>query len=602
LIKRFKILLEFMSWQGRKKTFGLMAMITVMALLDTIGVAAIMPFISVLVNPELVETNGVLRAGFLWFNKFGINTVQQYFFVLGVLVFALLMASILFRALTTYVQIRFGQFLEYTIGKRLLRNYLGQPYVWFLNRHGADLGKTVISEVHVIIVHGVMPLITILAQGAVAIGILSLLILADFALALTIGAVLALTYGVTYFIVGGLLTNIGNARFQANEQKFRILTEAFNAVKEVKIFNLETIYVQRFDHHANALATHQGLAEIIGLMPRFVLEIMIFGGMMTVVLYLMMQKGSFISALPTVSLYAFAGYRLMPALQQIYSSFSQLRYSAPSIDAVDADLRQSKPSQPRTIRMQSEQVISFNKELVLDDVHFCYPEARKPSVKGVDLKIPFKSSVGFVGPTGSGKTTLVDIIIGLLCPQQGVLKIDGQVVDEGNIVAWQRSIGYVPQHIYLTDTTVASNIAFGVDENDIDYHAVERAARVASLHEFVISEMPEKYQTVIGERGVRLSGGQRQRIGIARALYHNPDVLILDEATSALDNATEHAVMDAVHNLRHEITTIQISHRLSTVSACDIIFLMNNGKLAAQGSFEDLAKNHTNFSDMGAFK
>lgn len=602
MIIRFKILLEFMSWQGRKKTFGLMAMITVMALLDTIGVAAIMPFISVLVNPELVETNGVLRAGFLWFNKFGINTVQQYFFVLGVLVFALLMTSILFRALTTYVQIRFAQFLEYTIGKRLLRNYLGQPYVWFLNRHSADLGKTVISEVHVIIVHGVMPLITILAQGAVAIGILSLLILADFALALTIGAVLALTYGVTYFIVGGLLTNIGNARFQANEQKFRILTEAFSAVKEVKIFNLETIYVRRFDHHANALATHQGLAEIIGLMPRFVLEIMIFGGMMTVVLYLMMQKGSFISALPTVSLYAFAGYRLMPALQQIYSSFSQLRYSAPSIDAVDADLRQSKPSHPPAIRMQSEQVISFNKELVLHDVHFCYPEAGKPSVKGVDLKIPFKSSVGFVGPTGSGKTTLVDIIIGLLRPQQGVLKIDGQVVDEGNIVAWQRSIGYVPQHIYLTDTTVASNIAFGVDENDIDYHAVERAARVASLHEFVVSEMPKKYQTVIGERGVRLSGGQRQRIGIARALYRNPDVLILDEATSALDNATEHAVMDAVHNLRHEITTIQISHRLSTVAKCDTIFMINDGKIMGQGSFEELAKGHAGFSKMAALK
>jgi len=203
-----------------------------------------------------------------------------------------------------------------------------------------------------------------------------------------------------------------------------------------------------------------------------------------------------------------------------------------------------------------------------------------------------------VGATGSGKTTTVDLILGLLEAQVGVLEVDGQAITEHNRRAWQRAIGYVPQQIYLADDTVAANIAFGLQEKDIDQAAVERAAKIANLHEFVANELPQQYQTTVGERGVRLSGGQRQRIGIARALYHNPQVLILDEATSALDNLTEQAVMEAVHNLGHEITIILIAHRLSTVKACDTVYLLEKGELKAQGTFDELTQANERFRAM----
>jgi ABC-type multidrug transport system fused ATPase/permease subunit len=211
-------------------------------------------------------------------------------------------------------------------------------------------------------------------------------------------------------------------------------------------------------------------------------------------------------------------------------------------------------------------------------------------LRDINLNIPAKSIVGFVGATGSGKTTLVDIILGLLEPQEGILLVDKQVLTKNNSRAWQRSIGYVPQHIYLSDDTITANIAFGIDSNLVDQDLVEKASKIANLHEFVTDELPKKYLTTIGERGVRLSGGQRQRIGIARALYHNPQVLILDEATSALDNETEKVVMDAVHNLNKDITIILIAHRLNTVKNCDIIFKLEKGQLVAQGSYDKIIK------------
>ena len=239
-------------------------------------------------------------------------------------------------------------------------------------------------------------------------------------------------------------------------------------------------------------------------------------------------------------------------------------------------------------------------ELQLDNITYSYPQAEHPALIDLSLTIPAKTTVGLVGSTGAGKTTVVDIIMGLLVSQQGEMRVDGIPITGGAIRDWQNNLGYVPQHIFLTDDTVAANIAFGTPPNEIDQDAVERAARIADLHHFVMEELPNGYQTMVGERGIRLSGGQRQRIGIARALFHDPDVLVLDEATSALDNLTEKAVMDAVHNLGHRKTIILIAHRLSTVRECDVIFLLEHGKLKASGTFTELVERDESFSLMAA--
>jgi ABC-type multidrug transport system fused ATPase/permease subunit len=274
----------------------------------------------------------------------------------------------------------------------------------------------------------------------------------------------------------------------------------------------------------------------------------------------------------------------MPALQQIYSSFTQLTYVGPALDKLHIDLNNLKKHN----LVDDQEVLTFIKEIKLKNVNYNYPNALKTALKDVNLIIPFKTKVGIVGSTGSGKTTTVDIILGLLKAQKGTLEVDGKIIDNQNLRSWQRSIGYVPQHIYLSDGTVAANIAFGENLKNINLDRVEKVSKIANLHDFVVDELPNKYQTTIGERGVRLSGGQRQRIGIARALYHNPKVLVLDEATSALDNETESIVMDSVNNLSEDITIILIAHRLNTVKRCDVIFKLEKGMIVHQGTYDEV--------------
>jgi ATP-binding cassette, subfamily B, bacterial PglK len=592
-----KKLLPLLTPPERKRAGVLMGMILVMAFLDMLGVASILPFMAVLANPELLQTNAVLNTAFTISRHIGIYTPEQFLFALGVLVFVLLVTSLAFKALTTYAQTRFALMREYSIGKRLVEGYLHQPYSWFLNRHSADLGKTILSEVGTVIGNGMIPLMTLMAQSTVALTLLILLIIVDPLLALSVGLVLGLAYASIFAVMSGWLKRLGQARIEANKERFTAVSEAFGAAKEVKVGGLEQAYIQRFAKPAEIFAIGQATAQVIAQLPRFVLEAIAFGGMLLVILYLMAKSGSFASALPIIALYAFAGYRLMPALQQIYGAFTQLRFACPALDALHHDL---SSLQAADVQHGQLKPLPLTQAITLNQVSYCYPNAPHPAIKGIDVTIPAYSTVGFVGATGSGKTTTVDVILGLLEPQEGTLKIDGQLITAANRRPWQRAIGYVPQHIYLADDSVAANIAFGVNAKDIDQQAAERAAKIANLHEFVVNDLPQGYATTVGERGVRLSGGQRQRIGIARALYHNPQVLILDEATSALDNLTEHAVMEAVNHLGHDITIILIAHRLSTVRQCDRIYLLERGEVKAQGTFEELTQANERFRVMAA--
>ena len=595
-LKTINKLLELLSSREKKRAGLLVGMTLVMAMLDMVGVASIMPFMAVVANPELVETNTFLNNAFAFAQLFGVETTQRFLFVLGVMVFALLLFSLAFKALVIYLQLRFTMMREFSIGKRLIESYLHQPYSWFLSRHSAELGKVILSEVSNVIHHAFMPMMTLIAQVSVATALLTLLIIFDPKLALIVGLTLFVAYSLIFLATRGVLARIGQASVKANQGRFTAVSEAFSASKEVKVGGMEQAYIRRFATPAQNYARHQATAQVISQLPRFALEAIAFGGLLIVVLYLMEQRGSFSSALPIIALYAFTGYRLMPALQQIYGAVAQLRFAGPSLEALHADLMSLKP----VTLQRSEDTLTLKVAITLHDVFYSYPNDTQPALKGLNLTIPARSTVGFVGATGSGKTTTVDLILGLLQPQKGTLQVDGQQITEDNLRGWQASLGYVPQQIYLSDDTVSANIAFGQEAKDIDQNAVERAAKIANIHNFVINEMPHQYQTNVGERGVRLSGGQRQRIGIARALYHNPQILIMDEATSSLDNLTEQAVMEAVHNLSNQITIILIAHRLSTVRDCDIVFFLDRGTLTAAGTFDELNEHEASFRAMAA--
>tara|TARA_B100000787_G_C16196615_1_gene301371 strand:+ start:1554 stop:3323 length:1770 start_codon:yes stop_codon:yes gene_type:complete len=583
-MSNFKKLLYLLSPKDRKQSIILLFLILVMALLDMVGVASILPFMAALTNPGLIETNFMLNKIFQASSIFGVENNQEFLFTLGLLVFILLVLSLIFKAYATYIQIKFVQMSEFSIGKMVVEKYLRQPYSWFLNRHSADLGKTILSEVGQIVAKGIRPFIEVIAKGTIAILLIILLVIADPKLALMVGISFSLAYGIIFYFIRSYLYRIGEKSLKNNELRFMSVSEAFGAVKEVKIGGLEKMFIKLFSDSAKSFAKTQTTAEIIAQLPRYILEIIAFGGILLIILYLISKFGTFNESMPILSLYVFAGYRLMPALQQIYASFTKLAFVSPSLDKLYYDLKSLK----NVNEIHDEGILSFNQMITLKNICYNYPKSSRTALRGINLNVPVKSIVGLVGATGSGKTTTVDIILGLLEPQKGILEVDDQAITKQNIRSWQRSIGYVPQHIYLSDDTLAANIAFGIEPKYINQEAIERASKIASLHEFVINELPEKYETTIGERGVRLSGGQRQRIGIARALYNKPQILILDEATSALDTNTERAVMDAVNNLNKEITIILIAHRLNTVKNCDKIFLLEKGELKDEGSFDEL--------------
>ena len=553
-----------------------------------IGVASILPFMAVLTNLSIVETNFFLNSMFEFSKIIGIENNQQFLFALGILVFITLLLSLLFKAVTTYFQVRFVMMREFSIGKRLVEGYLRQPYSWFLNRHSADLGKNILSEVGQVIAIGLKPLMEIIAKGILVIMLIILLILVDPKLALIVGFTLLVAYYFIFSLVRKYLNRIGEERVKSNEKRFKVVTEAFGASKEVKLGGLERIYINLFSGSAKIFALTTASAFVINQIPRFILEAVAFGSILLLILYTMADTGSFNKVIPILSLYVFTGYRLLPAAQQIYASFTSMSFAGPSLDKLHDDLKNLKKFNENT----EKNILTLSKKIILKNINYSYPNSSRTALNDINLIIPANSKVGFVGTTGSGKTTTVDIILGLLEAQKGTLEVDDTIITNQNTRAWQRSIGYVPQQIYLSDDTVEANIAFGQEIKNINKEAVEKAAKIANLHNFVIEELPNKYQTTIGERGVRLSGGQRQRIGIARALYHNPQVLILDEATSALDNETEEAVMEAVNNIGKNITIILIAHRLNTVKNCDIIFKLEKGRIVDQGSFESLINNN----------
>ncbi len=579
---------------SRKERIGavyLLIMVLVMALIDMLGIASIMPFIALLTNPEIINTNSFINFAYQKASIIGIKNEHEFLIAVGVFVFSLLIISISFKALTTYFQTRYIKLCEYSLSKRLMERYLYQPYSWFLNRNSSYIGKTILSETSNVIGKGLSPMISLISNIIVTFTLFIMLLYVDPILTMIVAITVSGFYVLVFILIRKLLNKVAKKNFKANEIKYRVLLEAFSASKEVKIGGLEQIFINRFTKPARYMAYNSALVDIISQFPRFTLEAISFGGLLLVILFYMLATNDITGVLPIIALYAFAGYRLMPAIQKIFVSLTSLRMAGPAIQSLHKDLKDLNYQ----IENNRQGRLKFENNLKLKNIFYTYPKSSRTILKNINLVIPAYSTIGVVGATGSGKTTTIDIILGLLEAQKGNLEVDGKIIDNRNRRAWQNSIGYVPQQIYLSDTTIYENIAFGKDVDEINKKDVEDAAKIANLHNFIINELPMKYQTTVGERGVRLSGGQRQRIGIARAVYHKPQLLIFDEATSALDNITEKEVMEAVHNTDHKITKILIAHRLSTVKKCDKIFLFDKGELKGEGSYQELIKTSSEF-------
>lgn len=592
-------LLSLFTHSERRQIYWLLLSILLMGIFETTGIASIMPFMAVIANPEVIPQNQMLS----WaYNYFNFDSSNEFIFFIGIGVLSILLISNSFAAFTTWRLLRFVYVSGHHLSLRLFEKYLDHPYSFFLQHNTSDLGKNIITEVHRVVVGVMTPFMQMITRVIIALCILILLIAMDPLLALLIFLVCGGSYAVVFMISKKKLSLNGILSINAQGQRFKIISEGFGGIKDLKLMGREKEYLRRYVQPSLSFATCESTNQIISILPKYALEAIIFGGMLLVTLYLIEIKQNTTQILPMLGLYAFAGYRLMPSFNQIFQGLTHIRYHSAALDLIHDHIH-SDLTAPELLPFTEKRTshladLPFSKAVQLIDISFSYSNPGPKVIDKLNLHIKANTTIAFVGSTGSGKTTLIDLILGLLPPESGEIRIDGTMLDNHTMRSWQNSIGYVPQQIYIGDDTVTRNIAFGVPDEEIDIEFVQIAARLANIDTFITEQLAEGYATVLGERGIRLSGGQRQRIGIARALYNDPKVLILDEATSSLDGLTETVIMEAIHNLARQKTIILIAHRLTTVTECDAIHVLEGGKIIASGNYQQLLATCEQFRNM----
>jgi ABC-type multidrug transport system fused ATPase/permease subunit len=579
----------------RRQAWMVLGVVILMALFDTLGTVSIMPFLAVLANPVLITSNATL---FSIYDSLGFHNTETFLIFLGVASFTLLIVSAVIRSVGSFFVNRFTQMRSFTIGTRLLETYLRQPYAWFLHRHSGDMAKQLFSEIYVLVAQVYQPATVLIAQAVLLCVLVTLLIAVNPVTAVIGVLVLGACYGAIFLLVRPYLARAGLARARADQARYRIAAESLGGIKVVKLLGREAGYRDRFAEVSREFGSVQATANSLAQVPRYGIEAVAFGGIILLALALMLQyqssaDGAMAHILPLLGFYAFAGYRILPAVQGIYQALTQLRYGAAALDTIAADLALGAgvPALPLTPAAP----LPFTRSVELRNLTYRYPMAEAASLTGISLTLKAGSTLGIVGTTGAGKSTLADLFLGLLSPDQGQILVDGVPVTPANTRAWQADLGYVPQDIFLLDASVTENIALGLRPEEIDQNRVHEAARMAQILDFIETQLPEGFDSMVGERGVRLSGGQRQRIGIARALYTNPGIIVFDEATSALDNMTEHEVVKAIGSLTGTKTVLLIAHRISTVRNCDQILVLERGQMVGLGSYDDLCRTNLPF-------
>lgn len=558
-------------------------------LAQVVGIASVFPFIAVATDPGLIETNKYLG----YINDYlALSDQREFLMVLGIGAFVLLVVTNFITGLNVWLTFRFAGAARQKLSVRLLDYYLNQHYLYHVRRNSAVLIKNLVEESGRVINSVLLPFLIVSSKYVSVVFIAAMLLYIDPVVALVAILLLGGSYMIMFLSIRRKLKNIGFENSRLFAERYRLASESLGGIKDLKLLGRIGHYYKRYFAVSDKIMWNMVVTRLIAEMPRYVLETVAFGGIILLAVYFVRQ-GSTVELMPLLSLYAFAGYRLMPSLQTIYHESTSIKNNLAAARVLreelencseDKFLKRDYESEDHSVRKG----LHIEDEIRLEQISFSYPDSTRMALDDVNLSIKVKTSVAFVGSSGSGKSTCADLILGLIDASRGKIWVDETEIDHSNIRLWQNNIGYVPQAIFLADSTIAENIAFGIDGENIDNEAVIQAAKMASIHDFIIQELADGYQTYIGEKGVKLSGGQRQRIGIARALYDNPEVLVLDEATSALDTPTEEAIMDAVHGLSGQKTIIIIAHRISTVRECDMIYLLDHGSLIESGSYDSM--------------
>ena len=524
-----------------------------------------------------------------------IQTQQGAVIGAGVLTVVVLAVGNMVTAANLWIQTHYLALARKELSSELFTGYLYLPYSFHVQRDTTSLSRVIGGDVESALGGFLASLLGVVSKGLSGLVLISLIVVVDPTVALGTVLVLGCGYMFVYRLIRARQVRLGAKMIEASLTVGRTTLEGLHGVKELRVLGRESASTTEFKNSFAVLTETQASNQLASALPRYVIEVFAYAGIVAVTLAFVL-KGQGTAPIPTLALYALAGNRLVPIFQQFFAAAITIKYHTRAVESLEADLAVVRNSTRHDLT-EHDQPLAFKKEIVLENLTFQYPSANRPALNQVSLTIPQNQSIGLVGRTGSGKTTLADVILGLYPPASGTISVDGVNLVESNERAWRKRVGYVPQNVFLTNASVARNIALGIPEDQVDLSAVERAAQMAQAEEF-ISQLPDGYDTVVGERGVKLSGGQRQRLGIARALYHNPDVLVFDEATSALDGMTEDAVMQAVQSLSAERTMILIAHRLRTVQACNRIVMLEAGSVVADGAYDELMRSSPAFKQL----
>lgn len=599
MLKSLAELYTLLTAEQRRKLLRLQLLVILMAFAEIAGVVSIGPFMALVGDMSQLQGDGMV-AGL--YRASGAGSPTQFLVWVGIGVLITLTLAAMISMFTIWRLSLYGARVGVELGNRLFRHYMHQPWIFHASGNSGHLINQITQECQRITVKVINPLMQMNAKLVMAFFMLVAVFVYNPLVAVAGLLVFISAYLLLYVTVRRRLIGNGRAISDAQTQRYRLMAEGFGGIKDVLVLGRQRIFTGRFGEASRRYADAEGVNQALSQVPRYAMELVAFGSVIFLVLYLLAAyQGDVGSILPVLSVYALAGFKLLPAFQQVYFSISQIRGDLAAFDALRDDLHASVRESGRDDSVDPDAAGRWvpRQSVSLRDVVFRYPGKSDAALDGLNLEIPANRVVGLVGASGSGKSTTIDLLLGLIEPQSGALLIDDKPLAKGDKRAWQNALGFVPQSIFLTDSTIRENIAFGLPPEAIDEMQVRRAASMAHL-DGLLAELPHGLDTRVGERGVQLSGGQRQRIGIARALYSDAEVMVLDEATSALDGITEKLVMDAVHEFSGRKTTIIIAHRLATVRQCDCIYLIDRGRVIDAGRYEELLQRNDMFKRMAA--
>lgn len=599
MLTQLKELYSLLTTEQRQKLLRLQVLVVLMSIAEIAGVVSIGPFMALVGDISQLQGDGMIAT---LYEASGFSEPRTFLFFIGILVVVVLTGSALISMYTIWRLSIYGAQVGAELSSRLYNYYMYQPWLFHASGSSTQLTSQISQECDRITTSIIKPLMQMNAKLVMATMMAVAIFIYNPMVALAGSVIFSVAYMLLYRIVRQRLIRNGKGITKAQRTRFKLMSEGFGGIKDALLLGRQAVFTERFDMASSRLARAQGTNQAMGQVPRYAMELVAFCSVILLILYLLAAyEGNLGSILPVLSVYALAGFKLLPAFQQVYTSISNIRGNLAAFDTLRDDLRASSQTSQKSgsVSLNEKQDNQWRprQSIQLKDVTFTYPGKEEPALKNLTMEIPANQVIGLVGASGSGKSTAIDLLLGLLESQQGALMVDGIPVTDSNRRAWQNSLGFVPQAIFLADTSIRENIAFGLPPEAIEEENVKRAASMAHLDE-LIAELPNGLDTRVGERGVQLSGGQRQRIGIARALYNDADVLILDEATSALDGITEKLIMDAIHDFSGKKTIVMIAHRLATVKQCDCVYLMEGGRVIDFGNYSDLVQRNQTFQRM----